>query len=488
MRLFVAALGTETNTFAPLPVDRSAFERAFYAPPGRHPETPTLTTAPIVAARVRARRDGFTLIEGTAAWAEPAGLVARGAYEGLRDEILGQLSAAMPVDVALFGLHGAMVADGYEDCEGDLLARARPIVGPNAILGAEYDLHCHLTPKRVAAANLSILFKEFPHTDFLARAEELVDLALRAARREIRPVSALFDCRSLGGGYMTSHPTGRAFVERVRALEGRDGILSVSIGHGFYAADVPEVGCKVLVIADGDKAKAAALAETLGRELLALGRSGIPPHVEPADVIATACSHAGSPVVFADRWDNPGGGVPGDGAIMIEELLRHPDVPSAIGVLWDPIAVEFCRSAGAGGHLWLRIGGKSTPVSGRPVDAHVVVRAVSDDLVIPFEQSLVSFGPAAAVSIGGLDIVLGTKRTQTFAPEAFTRLGIDLSRKKVVVVKSSNHFHAAFSKIAAAIHHLDTGGPFPPDPTRVTYTRVRRPIAPLDADPWAGTR
>jgi microcystin degradation protein MlrC len=481
MRMFVAALGTETNTFAPLPVDRAAFEKAFYAPPGTHPDTPTLTTAPLVAARARAKRDGFTLIEGTAAWAEPAGMVARGAYEGLRDEILDQLRAAMPVDIALFGMHGAMVADGYDDTEGDLLARAREIVGPDAIIGAEHDLHCHLTPKRVAAANLIVLFKEFPHTDFLARAEELVDLALRAARREITPVMGLHDCRLIGGGYMTSNPVGRAFVSRVQALEGKDGILSISIGHGFHAADVPEVGSKVLVIADGDRAKAEALAATLGRELVAMGRAGSPKHVKPEETVAVANGYPGRPIVFADRWDNPGGGVPGDGAIMIERLLEHPDVPAAIGVLWDPIAVEFCRSAGAGGNLWLRIGGKATPVSGRPVDAHVVVRAVTDDLVIPFEQSLVSFGPAAAVSIGSLDIVLGTKRTQTFAPEAFAKLGVDLAAKKIVVVKSSNHFHAAFSKIAHAIHHLDTGGPFPPDPTRVTYTKVRRPIAPLDA-------
>ena len=285
------------------------------------------------------------------------------------------------------------------------------IVGPDAIIGAEHDLHCHLTPKRVAAADLIVLFKEFPHTDFLARAEELVDLALRAARREIRPVTALHDCRLIGGGYMTSNPVGRAFVERVQALEGRDGILSISIGHGFHAADVPEVGSKVLVIADGDKAKAEALAATLGRDFVPMGRAGSPVHVKPEETVAVANRYPGRPVVFADRWDNPGGGVPGDGAIMIETLLAQPDIPASIGVLWDPIAVEFCRSAGAGGNLWLRIGGKATPVSGRPVDAHVVVRAVTDDLVIPFEQSLVSFGPAAAARIGSLDIVLGTKRT-----------------------------------------------------------------------------
>jgi microcystin degradation protein MlrC len=485
MRIFVAALGTETNTFAPLPVDRQAFERAFYAPPGTHPDTPTMTTAPIIAARARAKRDGFTLIEGTAAFAEPAGLVARGAYESLRDEILDQLRAALPVDIALFGMHGAMVADGYDDCEGDLLARAREIVGPDVVIGVELDLHCHLTPKRVAASDLIVLFKEFPHTDFVARAEEVVDLALRTARKEIRPVMALYDCRVIAGGYMTSKPAGREFVDRITALEGRDGILSVSIGHGFHAADVPEVGSKVLVIADGDRAKAEALAEKLGREFLALGRSGSPVHVKPEETVAVANGYPGQPIVFGDRWDSPGGGVPGDGACMIEELLRHPDVPAAIGVLWDPIAVEFCRSAGPGGNLWLRIGGKATPVSGRPVDAHVVVRAVTDDLVIPFEQSFVSCGAAAAVTIGNLDIVLGSKRTQTFSPEAFTKLGIDLAAKKIVVVKSSNHFHAAFSRVAHAIHHLDTGGPFPPDPTRVTYHKVRRPIAPLDPRPAA---
>ena len=131
------------------------------------------------------------------------------------------------------------------------------------------------------------------------------------------------------------------------------------------------------------------------------------------------------PVVFADRWDNPGGGVPGDGAIMIETLLRHPDVPSAVGVLWDPVAVEFCRSAGPGGNLWLRIGGKSTPVSGRPVDAHVVVRSFLPDLVIPFEQSLVSMGAAAAVTIAS---------ASNGAPQDSIRARYSVRRRKLLFV------------------------------------------------------
>ncbi len=155
MRIFTASLATETNTFSPVPTDRASFEAAFYAPPGQHPETPTLCSSPMVVLRRRAREEGFTLIEGTAAWAEPGGLLQRQAYEELRDEILGQLRAALPVDAVVLGLHGAMVAQGYDDCEGDLLARVRAIVGPNVLIAAELDPHSHLTKLRRKAPTSS---------------------------------------------------------------------------------------------------------------------------------------------------------------------------------------------------------------------------------------------------------------------------------------------------------------------------------------------
>jgi len=336
LRVFVASLATETNTFSPLYVDRSAFETAFYCPPGMHPDTPTLCSAPVVAARRRAGTDGFTLIEGTATWAEPAGLVSRDAYESLRDEILGQIERAMPLDVVLFGLHGAMVARGYDDCEGDLLARTRAIVGPGCVIGAELDMHCHLTDKRVAAADVLVAFKEFPHTDFLKRAEDLVDLCLRTARGEFEPVSEVFDCRAMSG-FMTSRQPGRDFVDRMLAMEGRDGILSVSIAHGFAAADVYDVGTKVLVVADGDanRPKAKALAEALGREILGWGPSGgSPHHYKPEEAVAQARAEEGQPIVFADRWDSPGGGVAGDSSAMVEVLLGRdadPELVDSIG-------------------------------------------------------------------------------------------------------------------------------------------------------------
>ncbi|WP_374298096.1 MlrC C-terminal domain-containing protein, partial [Sphingomonas sp.] len=263
-----------------------------------------------------------------------------------------------------------------------------------------------------------------------------------------------------------------------------DGIRSISVIHGFQAADVYDVGTKVLVYGDGDAAKAAALAERLGRELIGWGDAGVPVHLKTADAVAEAMRMPGGPVVLADRWDNPGGGVAGDSTFLIAELLRHPEVPAAVGALWDPVAVQFCIGAGPGATLPLRFGGKAAATSGTPIDAVVKVRATTEDLLIPFEQSMVSLGPAAAIGIGALDVVLATGRAQTFSPAVFTNLGIDLARKKIVVVKSSNHFHAAFAPIAAGIVYVDCGGPYPPDPARIPYTKIRRPIAPLDINPW----
>jgi microcystin degradation protein MlrC len=485
MRVFTASLATETNTFAPLYVDRSAFESAFYRPPGTHPETPTLCSAPTVAARRRAASEGYDLVEGTATWAEPAGLVSREGYESLRDEILGQLRAALPVDIVLLGLHGAMVAQGYDDCEGDLIAQVRALAGRDCVIGIELDMHCHLSAAMVDGADIIVAFKEFPHTDFLARAEDLVELCLRTARGQVKPVSAVFDCRGLAA-FMTSREPGRSFVDRIKALEGHDGILSISVAHGFQAADVADVGTKVVVIADGDKEKAAALAKQLGLEILGWGQGTSPKHYKPEEGIAAALELAepGKPVVLADRWDNPGGGVAGDSSVMVEALLRHPDIPAAIGALWDPIAVSLCRAAGVGAEIPLRFAGKAAPTSGRPIDAIVQVIGTTADLLIPFEQSWVSLGPAAAIRIGLLDIVLASTRVQTFSPPVFTDLGIDLTAKTLVVVKSSNHFHAAFAPIAASVLYLDSGGPYPPDASKIPYTKVKRPFSPLDPNPW----
>ncbi|MEG1768591.1 MAG: M81 family metallopeptidase, partial [Comamonas sp.] len=194
MRVFSAVLATETNTFAPLPTSLASFQERSYFPAGQHPDEPLYNSGPLWAARERGRAHGWVLHEGLVAAAQPGGITTRVTYETLRDELLADLRASLPVDMVLLGLHGAMVADGYADCEGDLLARVRAMVGPDVVIGAELDPHCHLSQAMLDHSDLLIAFKEYPHTDVLDRAYELVDLCAAMARGAVRPVAAVVDC------------------------------------------------------------------------------------------------------------------------------------------------------------------------------------------------------------------------------------------------------------------------------------------------------
>jgi microcystin degradation protein MlrC len=489
MRIFTASFATETNTFSPVPTDRASFEMAFYAGPGKHPDTPTLCSSPMVVLRKRAKEEGFTLIEGTGTWAEPGGLLQRQTYEGLRDEILAQLRAALPVDAVILGLHGAMVAQGYDDCEGDFLEHIRAVVGPDVLIASELDPHSHLTAKRVANADILAAFLEFPHTDFYERGEHVVELALRTLRGEIRPVISTFDCRMIGV-FPTSREPMRSFVDRIKAMQGQDGILSISLIHGFMAADVPELGTQMLVVTDNDKAKGDALARELGMEIFGLrGRTampmvGIDEGLDQA--LALVAKKPGKPVVIADVWDNPGGGVAGDGTLILRRMLERGLDHIGLATIWDPIAVTFCLAAGEGARLMLRFGGKAGPASeGQPIDAMVEVRRAVSEGWQSFGKSRVTLGPAAVVRIEGteIDVILNTNRTQTFEPDIFSNLGIDYAAKDILLVKSTNHFHAGFAPIAAEVIYIDAGAPYPSDPRVTDYRKLAREIWPRVANP-----
>jgi len=490
VRVFTASLATETNTFSPVPTDRISFETAFYAPPGAHPDTPTLCSAVIPVLRRRAAADpSLEVVEGTAAWAEPGGLVRRDVYEGLRDEILGQLRAAMPVDCVVLGLHGAMVARGLDDCEGDLLARVRAIVGPEVTVAAELDPHSHLTPARVRAADILATFLEFPHTDFEERAEHVVDLALAAARGEIRPVISTFDCRMIDI-FPTNREPVRGFVDRIRALQGRGRILSISLVHGFPAADVPELGTRVLVVTDDARAEGDALAERLGREVFAMrGRTRMPvAEVETAVARARARPAGDGPLVLADIWDNPGGGTPGDNTVLLRALIEAGIGSIGAALLWDPQAATLAHAAGIGTRLEMRIGGKTHHTSGTPIDGLFEIRALADPGWQSFRASRVTLGRCAALRLVGteIDILVGSNRTQVFEPDVFTNLGVDPAAKAVLLVKSANHFYAGFRPLASEILHVGVPGCYPSRPETAGYRRLARPIWPLVEDPFAG--
>ncbi|GES50864.1 microcystinase C [Rhizobium sp. NBRC 114257] len=488
MRIFTAALATETNTFSPICVDRRAFEASLYAPPGTHPETPTLCSAPITVGRRIAVEKGWEVIEGTATWADPAGLVNRRTYEELRDEILEQLRAAMPVDAVVLGLHGAMVADGYEDTEGDFLSRVRGIVGPDILVCAELDPHSHLTAKRLAAADFFVYFKEFPHTDFVDRAEDLWRIAIDTLEGRVKPVMSVFDCRMIDV-FPTSRDPMRSFVDKIMAMERADAdILSISVIHGFMAGDVPEMGTKLLVVTDNKSDKGSAIARDLGVELFSKRGTFIMPQIDEKQAVSEAMAAASGPVVIADLWDNPGGGTAGDATVILQELLDCGATDTAIGTIWDPMAVQICMAAGEGAKIPLRFGAKSAPGTGNPIDGLVKIVRLVPNAEMRFGESFAPFGDAAHIQLDGIDIILNSTRAQSFDPSLFSVMGIDPTTKKILVIKSTNHFYASFSKIASQILYCSAGTPYPNNPARTPYRRARKDIWPMVADPFAEER
>ena len=486
MRVFIACLGTETNTFSSLPTGEQTYRdtAVFDGDATRHAPNPF--SLPLHIWRERAEAEGHDVVEGLCAFAQPAGRTIRRVYEAYRDRILEQARAALPLDLVLVNMHGAMVAEGYDDCEGDLLARLREVIGPDAVMGGELDLHCHTTPLMLEAATALVTYKEYPHIDIGERAEDLFRLCHDAAEGRTAPVMAAHDCRMISMWRTTAEPM-RDFVAGMKAREGKDGILAVSFGHGFPWGDVAEVGAKTLVVADGDEGKAAALAADLGARLWAMREETRPTAMGIDEAIDRALAVDGGPVVLADVSDNAGGGAPSDSTFILERLIARSVGDAASGLYWDPVAVRFCMEAGEGASLRLRIGGKCGPDSGYPVDLAVTVKRIVTGAKQTFGAARNRIGDAVWVRAGGgLDLVLNTVRTQVFHPDAFTAVGLDPAERKIVVVKSTQHFHTGFAPIAKEILYVAAPGAIAPDFAAIPYTKLAKPYWPRVDDPWAG--
>ena len=373
MRIFAAALSTETNTFVPWPTGA----RGFAEIPQRDRAASDNPDAIILRElHQRAARDGHEIVVGLVAFAEPSGPTLQSVYEGFRERIVADFVARGPFDIALLFLHGAMVSTECDDCEGDLIAHIRRAGGVALTIGVELDPHCHLTVAMVKDADAIVLMKEYPHTDFVPRAEELYDICVRKHAGSINPVPAVYDCRMVGFYPTTAEPM-LSLLRRIRDEEQAPGILSISFVHGFPWGDTREAGSKVLVIADNDPRLAANVAARIGRAIYA-EREALLPHMPDLETALDRAANTPGRIVLADTADNAGGGAPSDNVSLLRAMLARSLHNAAFGCVWDPIAVNVCKDAGVGSRFALRLGGKCGPSSGDPLDIEIVVRAVSE--------------------------------------------------------------------------------------------------------------
>lgn len=488
MRVFVASFGTESNVFSPLPTGRQDFIDTYFFRDGGLDRSPVLFNSPLHVWKRRAEEEGHEFISSLATFAQPAGRTVRHVYEEFRDMILADLRAAGPVDIVLYMMHGAMQAEGYDDCEGDLLARTREIVGPNTVIGSEYDPHAHLTNRMMENSDLLIFLKHYPHDDVDDRAEELFALATATARGEIKPVMRQWDCKMMGL-YMTPLEPMAGFVADMKAEERKPGLLSLSLVHGFPMGDMPEMGTRMLAISDDDPDLAQQTAEAFGRRIWDLRENFRTDFLGVEDALDYAQTTNNLPLVLADTADNAGGGAPSDATFMLHSVIKRGMSDVVLGIFWDPGVVKICQSAGEGAQLDICLGGKHGPSSGLPANIHAKIIKISDQLThaLGDSEAQVPLGNTVWLQIdNNVNILVNDIRTQVFSRKPFFDIGIDLNAMRTIIVKSTNHFYSSFEPVGKEIRHVATPGAMRMDFINTPYQNRDDNYWPKVDDPHKG--
>ena len=484
MRLFIATLGTETNTFASIPTGLADFRSQFWSEGCIETLPPSPWTVPCQRWLTNGRAEGWDVVQGLHAFAAPAGTTIGADYEFMRDRILADLKAAGKVDAILLYMHGAMVADGYDDCEGDLVVRIRRQVGPQVKIGIELDLHGHIDESLVGASDIIVIYKTYPHIDHAERAEDLFQLMKRTLASEIEPKMGVFDCRAMGLFPTTMDGPMIAFTAAMFACEGRDGVLSLSLNHGFPWADVPLAGAKMLAVTDGDKALADRMAREFGERFYRIRKEATLPFTSFEEALAEARIQGDKPLLIADTADQTGSGAPGDTTYVLRAFVDAGIRNAAIAPLWDPLAVAICFQVGVGAKLRLRIGGKFEPYSGPPFDGVAEVLFLKRDAwQHHIGDEKIGIGDVAVIRVEGIEILLTTQRTNLYSLSLFSLHGISFDDKQVVSIKNLYKHKDLFIENTRKQLFVATPGTSNPDWAALPFERLPRPIWPLDADP-----
>ncbi len=479
----------ETNTFSRVKTDMALIRRRDFHLENEIPQAFRATRSALGATFEAADKYGWSLVHPVSANPNPSGIVTNDAFETIAGMIVTAIDAKGPIDGALLHLHGAMVTDSHEDAEGELLSRLRRRLGPQAPIVVTLDLHANVTPKMAENANALIAFRTYPHTDMYERAWQGAQLLERAMRGEVRPMTVIARRPMIYGLDRGRHQTGpmAELLARADAIEERGEALAVSICAGFSRSNIRDVGPSVTVTTDGRASHGQAIAESFMdsawhtrdfssfellpvAEAVALARKG-----KPGD----------KPLVIADYTDNPGGGGYGDATAFLKGLVEGGVDRVAFHAICDPEAVQQGMRAGAGAKTRLTLGGKTDPsMGGGPLTLDGEVVCLTNGKFIAYgpmgggvERN---YGPSMVFRVGGIDIVVITNNGQATDLGQFTSLGIDPTRYATVAVKSMQHFRAAFAPIARDIVLVDTGALCAEIYTPELFTKVRRPVWPLD--------
>jgi microcystin degradation protein MlrC len=491
MRLLSIGLCHETNTFATRTTSLADFvlasggDASFPAEPiaGRFAGTGTIHGGYLAGAAQR----GVTLEPLFFAQATPGGLVEDSAYRSMKGEILSRLARALPADGVLLDLHGAMVTQSEEDPEGDLAEAVRQLVGPKLPVIMTLDLHANVTARMARHVNAIIIFDTYPHCDMNERGREAVELLARTVAGEVAPRMAYrqLPLITMPPKQCTLREPMQSTIAFLHELERGPGMLTASIASGFPFADIRDAGASIITVADRDQALAERQADELASYVFGR-RAEFTPELTPVgEAIRYARDEARGPVILADGSDNPGGGAPCDGTVILRELIAAKMTDAVVGVMIDAETVAQAHAAGVGQTIAATIGGKTDKLHGEPVVTEAYIRVLGDGVFthqgVMNHGVVGNFGRMAVLVIGGVEVVLAERRSsQLLDMEMLRCVGVEPTRRKLIAVKSAVHFRADFGPIADRIFDADTPGIHRPDFSQYTYRRLRRPIYPLD--------
>jgi microcystin degradation protein MlrC len=490
-RVLIAGFKHETNTFSILPTDLAAYQARGFHRAAAIASVYAGTNTEIAAFLDGCKQHEWQPILTIAADATPSGKLTRDTYETIAGEIVEAAATERP-DAILLNLHGAMVAEQTFDGEGTLLERIRAKVGPSVLIAATLDLHANVTKAMARHADILVSYRTYPHIDMYDIGAETVDILDQALAGKVRPKTYL-----AGGPLITGVDEGRTtspgpmteILARAAELKKQRGVLAVSINAGFPWADIPEVGPTAVVVGDGEDARYQQMAQELAAYIWETRHRTTVKHVSVAAAIARAkeTGKPGSPAVLADFADNPGGGGYCDTTGLLRGMIEARLENAALATLFDPQSAAACHQAGTGATLRLAIGGKIDPAYGAPIDTEARVMHLSDGkfrIEGPMLRGFpVDLGPTATARVGGVDVVLASRRFQNYDRNFFRIGGIEPADRAVLAVKSMQHFRAAYAPIASEIIVVDEGGGITShDLTKLAFRHVRRPVWPLDPD------
>ncbi len=484
MNIIIGQVSHETNTFAKTKTTKETFELFEWSTGDNLIKNHKGVLDYLGGMIDECEEQNIQIIPAFSAFAYPSGIITEETYLEIQRQLIDSIKYVKDVDAICLSMHGAGVAENVEDLEGSLLRALREEIGYDIPIIITLDLHGNITNQMVTETNLIVGVNYYPHIDSYDRGKEAIQLTAKLVKGEISPVMHLVNLPLIIPTTTTNNSPAKDINEKCWEYESESKVIDCTFYHGFPYTDISQIGVSVLVTTDGDAEKAKLIAESISNDIWEKRELFKPKILTPEEGIMKATSRDEMPVVINETSDNPGGGTPGDGTHLLRAMLNANVEKSCFGFIYDPLVVESAYSSGVGTMINVSLGGKTDDLHGKPVVINAYVKSLTDGKFIqssPMWRGLnVNLGKSVRLTVGHVDIIVCSVKTQVLDEQVFILHGIDISNYKIVGLKSSQHFRAAFEPISGAIITVDSPGLTTLDFTKFNFQSVKRPIFPLD--------